>query len=549
MSFRLRTFFTIALSGLIVILTAVLSLVIGRESSKEIENTIGSSLAEVSYQMAEKLDYFMWSRAGEVQMLSKLDTFRDAKSPSDMRRLLDELKRSFPVFTWAGFTDPSGKILASTDGILTGVNVAERPVYKNALKQTFIGDVHDAKLLAKLIPHPSNEPLQFVDISTPVYGSNGKLVGVLAAHLSWEWSREVEKSILSPLKNRLNDLSIIVVSKKDNTVILGPADMLGKPLKSDLLAHTQSGENHWKTETYADGKSYLTGYAYGKGYLSYPGLGWSILIRQPVEIAFASTDHLRLTILITGVIAAAICAILGWLIAGWVARPLNLIAKAADQLRKGEAAEIPHYKRIYDIDVLSSSLRNLVADLTHTEDKLGEMSVLAMHDKLTGLPNRIALSDYLSQALREVTGKASTLTILYMDLDGFKAINDSLGHQAGDVLLQKVAERLKDIVREDELVCRMGGDEFVIVLCTSVQKPMIEATAVANRIIKSINEPFHIDGQTVTVGCSIGGALYPVDSPDPVEVLNQADEALYLSKGAGKNCVTFISSSSLGKIS
>ncbi|USB32349.1 diguanylate cyclase [Paenibacillus sp. YPG26] len=548
MSFRLRTIFTIVLSSLIVVLTTVLSVVIGRESSREIEGTIGSSLAEVSYQMAEKLDYFMWSRAGEVQMLSKLDTFREAKSPSDMRRLLDELKKSFPVFTWAGFTDPQGKVLASTDGILTGADVSERPVYKNALQRTFIGDVHDAKLLAKLIPNPSNEPLQFVDISTPVYGADGKLVGVLAAHLSWEWSREVEKSILSPLKNRLEGLSIIVVSKKDNTVILGPKDMLGQPIKSDSVTTAQSGQNHWKTERYADGKSYLTGYAYGKGYLSYPGLGWTILIRQPIDVAFASADHLRTTIIVTGIIAAAVFAILGWFIAGWIARPLNVIAKAADRLRKGEAAEIPHYRRIHDLEVLSSSLRNLVADLTKTENKLGEMSVLAMHDKLTGLPNRTALSDYLSKALREITGRSSTLTILYLDLDGFKAINDTLGHQAGDVLLQKVAQRLKDIVREDELVCRMGGDEFVIVLCTSLQKPMVEAKAVTDRIIKSINEPFVIEGQSVNIGCSIGAALYPLDSPDPVEVLNQADEALYLSKGAGKNCATFISSS-INKIS
>ncbi|WP_068619876.1 sensor domain-containing diguanylate cyclase [Paenibacillus tuaregi] len=541
MSFRLRTFFTLAFAGLIIVLTALLSLIIGRESSKEIENTIGSSLAEVSYQMAEKLDYFMWSRAGEIQVLSKLDTFRSPGSPADVRRLLDELKTNFPVFTWAGLTDTSGKVIASTDGILTGANIAERPVFKNALAKSFIGDVHDAKLLAKLLPHPSGEPLQFVDISTPVFGKDGKLTGVLAAHLSWEWSREVEKSILLPLENRLEKLDIIVISKKDNTVILGPKSMLGKPLNSNMTAEAQSGKNHWETARYPDGKSYLTGYAYGKGYLTYPGLGWSILIRQPVEVAFASADKLRMMILMTGIIAAVLFAALGWVVAGWVAGPLSQIAKAADRLRRGEPAEIPHYKHIRDIEELSSSLRNLVADLTHTEDKLGEMSVLAMHDKLTGLPNRIALSDFLSQAQREVTGRSSTLTILYMDLDGFKAVNDSLGHPSGDKLLQLVAQRLKEVVREEELVCRMGGDEFVIVLCTSVHKPLTEAKVVADRIINSINQPFELDGQRVAIGCSIGGAIYPADSPDPVEVLNQADEALYLSKGAGKNCATFIS--------
>ncbi|UQZ36513.1 diguanylate cyclase [Paenibacillus sp. PK3_47] len=538
MSLHLRTFFSSAFAVIIILLTALLIYVIGERSTKSVETSIGGSLAQEAYQMAEKLDHFMWSRSGEVEVLSKLNAFQEPLDRQEVDRLLNQLKSSLPVFTWVGYVDPAGNVISATDGILAGTNISQRPVYQEGYKGMYIGDVHDAVLLSQLLPNPTGEALQFVDVSVPVHNEQGRVSGILAAHLSWEWSREVEKSILEPLKKRLEDVEVFVVSQKDDTVLLGPAALVGKKLSTDILQKIRSGENSWIVED-DGGKNYLTGYAYGDGYLNYPGLGWSVIIRQPAEVAFAPVHQLERFIVLIGMAAAVLFGIIGWFMAGWVARPLHNIARTADLLSSGASAEIPTSNRIKDIAILSASLRNLVSNLTKTENKLSYMSDMALRDVLTGLPNRAALDDFLARAVNRAKQNRTTLSFLYLDLDGFKKVNDAYGHPTGDALLQKVAIRLRDCTRDNEIVARLGGDEFVVILHTSANKPMQEAEIVAARIISKINLPIAIGGENIHVGCSIGAAVWTADGPDTFETLRLADEALYISKRSGKNRITF----------
>ncbi|WP_379136494.1 diguanylate cyclase domain-containing protein [Paenibacillus sp. sgz500958] len=539
MSLNLRTVFSSAFAVVIILLTALLSYAIGQESTKSVEQSIGNSFAEVAYQMSENLDYFMWSHSGEVEVLSKLNAFQEPTDKVEMSRLLNELKKNIPVFTWVGYLDKKGNVLASTDNILIGQNIAERPVFKEGLKGPYIGDVHDAVLLSKLLPNPSGEPLQFVDYSTPIYNKKSEKIGVLAAHFSWEWSQEVENSIMTPIKDRMKDVEVFVVSKKDNTILLGPKELVGQKMPGAALSKARAGENSWMIDDAASGKFFLTGYAYGDGYHSYPGLGWSVIIRQPTDVAFASIYQLKKYIVLAGFAAAILFGIIGWILAGLISRPLSKIAKAADMLSSGEMVEIPTTHRIKDISVLSQSLRNLVNNLTKTESALGYMSDMARHDVLTGLPNRLALDDFLAHAVNKAKQNQTTLSFLYLDLDGFKMVNDTLGHGTGDRLLQEVAFRLLDCTRDNEIVTRIGGDEFVIILNTSAAKAMLEAEVVAKRIINTINLPFEIDGEVISVGCSVGAAVWSPETQDTSEILRLADEALYISKRSGKNRITF----------
>ncbi|MBW7473163.1 sensor domain-containing diguanylate cyclase [Paenibacillus oenotherae] len=522
-------------------MSTLLSITTSSRSTNELEEKIGNTLSEISYQMAENLDHFMWSRAGEIEVISKSDILRKPTDPRRVHEYLEDLKLNFPSFTWVGFLDPQGTIVASTGDILVGKDISARPVYKNALASQFIGDVHDAVLLAKLLPNPTGEPLQFVDISTPVHNAEGELVGVLAAHLSWEWSRQVENSIMKPIQERMEELQILIVSKQDNVVLLGPKAMVGQPLELASIREAQAGNNHWMTEQWPDGRTYLTGYAYGDGYLNYLGLGWTVVVRQPVDVAFESVGELQMSILTIGCLAALLFAMIGWFIAGIVAKPLKRIAVAADRLRSGEQVEIPYQRSYKDIEILSSSLRSLVDNLTRTENALGAMESLAHHDKLTGLPNRIALDSYLDRAIHKAGQNATALTFLYLDLDGFKNINDSLGHAAGDQLLQLVAARLLSCVRDGEIVSRLGGDEFVAILHTSREQAVQEGLRIADEIIRHLNEPFVIEGQEIQIGCSVGGSVWPTDGEDPIATMRLADAALYASKRAGKNRTTFTS--------
>ncbi|MEK3877437.1 diguanylate cyclase domain-containing protein [Paenibacillus sp. FSL M7-0420] len=539
MSLSLRTLFSTAFAVIIILITAILSYVIGNRSTTSVEVSIGSSLAAEANQMSEKLDQFMWSRSGEIEVLSKLNAFQEPVEQAEAGGLLNQLKKSLPVFTWVGFLDKTGNVVASTDRILQGTNISQRPVFQQALKGTFVGDVHDAVLLSKLLPNPTGEALQFVDVSVPVMDKQGQTSGVLAAHLSWEWSREVEASIVNPLKERLKGVEVFVVSKKDDTILLGPEALTGKRMTAAVLQQARSGNSSYVIEQERGRDSYLTGYAYGDGYMNYPGLGWTVIIRQPADIAFASVHQLEHFILISGLLTAAAFALIGWLLAGWISRPLRDITRTADLLSSGADVEIPASTRFKDMAILSASLQGLVNNLTKTETKLSYMSDMALHDKLTGLPNRAALDEFLAHAVTKAKQKRTTLSFLYMDLDGFKKVNDSFGHAVGDALLQEVAFRLMDCTRDNEIVARLGGDEFVIILNTSAGKPMKEAEVVASRIISKINQPILIKGEELRVGCSVGAAVWTPDGGDTTLTLRLADEALYISKRSGKNRITF----------
>lgn len=190
--------------------------------------------------------------------------------------------------------------------------------------------------------------------------------------------------------------------------------------------------------------------------------------------------------------------------------------------------------------MLSRSLRDMLTSLMNKNSELVVMQNLAHFDQLTRLPNRTALEVYLEESL-ETESENHTLTFLYLDLDGFKRVNDTLGHQTGDVLLQKVAQRLSALGQVKGITVRLGGDEFLIVLQSVGSHPREEAMAYAEAIIQSLNKPFIIDYERIRIGCSIGGAEYPTNSDNPSEIIRMADEALYESKRAGKNRMTFYS--------
>lgn len=537
---KIHTCLIAAFTGLVLLLTIILSLLLGRTAAGEMKQEIGEALSGTAYQMADKLDFFMFSRFGEIEVFSSLDALKKQDNSEEIRGVLNQLKSSLPSFSWVGYVDTEGRVLAATDEILEGVSIAERPVFKEGMKGSFIGDVHDAVLLAKLLPNPTGEPLQFVDISMPIRDESGETIGVLAAHLSWEWSKQVQDSILAPQQAWNKELDLFIVSKSNATVLLGPPEMVGKPLKLNTVSLAQEDKTGWELVTWPDGKSYLTGYAYGGGYLSYPGLGWTVLVRQPESVAFTPLLNLRQNFILTGIIAAILFAGLGWQVASRISRPIRELTETADQLRNGQAVEIQEYREFYDIYSLSRSFKCLIDSLDRTELALGNMKQLAHRDPLTGLPNRAALENYLERLLTEMNYKKEKLVFMYIDLDGFKAVNDTFGHQIGDTLLQKVAERLNLLTGELQYAVRLGGDEFLFLSRIPSEHEMAvqETCRLGQAIIEQINRLFVIEFHTISMSCSIGAAFYPDEDKHPSEVIQLADEYLYQSKQAGKNQLT-----------
>ncbi len=175
-------------------------------------------------------------------------------------------------------------------------------------------------------------------------------------------------------------------------------------------------------------------------------------------------------------------------------------------------------------------------DITEQRRNAQRAAFLARHDGLTGLPNRLQLCDELGRGLPR-TRRGEEMAVLYLDLDRFKAVNDTLGHAAGDRLLQQAAARMKATVRETDVVARLGGDEFAVLQVGSLQPT--SATALAKRLIEGLSQPFDLDGHQAHIGVSIGVALAPYDGEDAEALLKAADLALYRAKAAGRGIVRF----------
>ena len=184
--------------------------------------------------------------------------------------------------------------------------------------------------------------------------------------------------------------------------------------------------------------------------------------------------------------------------------------------------------------------RGVGSDITEIRQTQERLTHLANMDVLSGLPNRGRVRQLLGEALRQTTSSNVPCAIMFLDLDGFKPVNDTFGHPKGDAVLQAVAKRLCDQVGPDGHVGRMGGDEFAIVIADAQSRKKVEQ--LADSIIRSIKEPYMIDQTEIRIGVSIGCAFGPIDGATVDDLILKADLALYEAKGAGRGCAKYFSS-------
>lgn len=665
----LANWIAIALAWAVLIAVLVLLVVVERFAARHATRTAMTGLAQIGWQMRDQLDRGMAYRYEELRILSGLRDMQPGTPAAQRRAVLERLQESFPLYAWIGYTRRDGRVEAATGGLLEGQDVAQRPWFQGGVQGPFVGDVHPAVLLEKLLPAQS-EPWRFVDIAMPIRDADGRLQAVLGAHLSWGWVRALQRGLLAQAES-IYQAELFVVDAQGQT-LLGPPGTEGTalplPAVADLRGAAGAAMRDW-----GDGRRYVTAIVPTVGEGNYPGLGWVVVVRQSERVAFADYHALQREMVLAGIAVCLFTALCAPLAARRLARPLHRLTEAVAARAAGGSAPIPRQSAYREVDLLSQALvsadarerrhraelehinagleqrieertaeiqasqhhlrtltdnipalvadvgrdlryrfanqayqewfgadpatlvgstleslygaealrswqpelarvlqgervqfersmvlqgrrqystatylpyRNaqgqvdgfyaLVFDVTASKELALRLEDEATRDALTGLPNRRLLQRNLPAALARADRQGHNLALLFMDLNGFKGVNDTHGHEAGDELLRLVGQRLVGAVRVTDTVARLAGDEYVVLL-----EPVADAAAdpplVADKIAAAIAVPFPLEAATVQVTISIGTAVYQPGCGTSAEaLLSGADNAMYAAKRAGK---------------
>jgi diguanylate cyclase (GGDEF)-like protein len=258
-----------------------------------------------------------------------------------------------------------------------------------------------------------------------------------------------------------------------------------------------------------------------------------LAMASSADVRSAANQRRLVVLSATGLLLLAL-PLIGFFLTRTVVRPLRAMATTAEQMRSGDYSGRVARSRIPELDALASAVNHLAE---RVEDQLADLSYQAYHDRLTDLPNRALFLDRLEHALVQAERRGESVVVVFLDVDDFKLINDSLGHGLGDQLLVAVAERLRRCLRAADTLARLGGDEFTVLL-EGVTR-LEDALVLAERIHGALLEPFHVDGKELFISASIGMTVSTGrDAPDVL--LREADLAMYRAKTAGKaRCEVF----------
>ena len=334
----MRNSFSLKFSFLVGILTFVVAVIVGfysnNISSKQLEINSGESLVKLSKRVNEVLDREMLERYREMRFVSTLPALTNENSTiEEKRELIQKVKDNYNHHEWIGYALPDGTVEVGTNGYLEGKNVKARPWHPNGLLAPYIGDVHDALLLAKLLPNNSGEPIYFSDVAFPVVSKEGKTLGVICTHLTWQWTRDVVRSI-----QKEHGVEIFLLSK-DGMILVGPNNSERSnisDISSNVAQTFNTKESIYKIINWNDNIDYLTASSISNGFEEYKGFSWKVIVRQPVNEAFKVANENTTMILMISVVLGLIGAMIGIFISSFISKPLNRLNKIVENITNNE---------------------------------------------------------------------------------------------------------------------------------------------------------------------------------------------------------------------
>ena len=461
----LAGYMALATSVLCGVLTIVLVALVQDQARDQARDSIGAGLGELARQAADKLDRGMYERYREVHLLARrLAEMGPGATPQAQRRMLEDAYRSYSYYSWLGVAGLDGRVETAALGMLEGSNVSGRPWFRNALEGTYVGEVRKARPLAAALPATGGETPRFVDVAFPIDGAGGAARGVLGAHLSWEWARDIVRSVVEPIGTGREVDALIVDAR--GLVLLGPPDLQGRTIATSSLQRSRAARGiGFVAEEWSDGRNYLVGYSQTAGYSDYKGLGWTVLLRQEVGNAYAPMQQLGEYALWTGVALAVLFSIAGVLVANWITRPIKNLQEYADQIRVGATAPLAPDERAYgEVRSLASALNMLLADLLRRgreTEELNRTLEQRVGERTHELASALATVQQNAQHINTIIESAHD-AFIGMDLDGMITDwntqaermfgwrrHEAIGRPLADLVLpQRYHESLRRAIRE-----------------------------------------------------------------------------------------------------
>lgn len=354
------SFFVLAL--LVFSVTGWLS---GMVAGRAAERSSSALLSQIASSVASQLDTEIVERLREIERLAEFESslMRDM-SQAQWRSALNSVLRINRSFSWIGVTNEQGRVLAATHGLLEGRSVEQRPWFQAGREMPVVQDVHEAKLLAQVLPaSPSGEPLRLMDVAAPLKRGD-QMVGVLGGHLNLDWA-EARRSAALAEQDPSMKLDIVVVDRS-GAIILGPRTPQPPKAIADQ-ARRQAGP---KVQVWSDGHEYLTAAQTSRPVGEYKGLGWTVVVRQPRAVALETAMWLQTRIVAFGVLGALAFGALAWWLAGVLSAPIHQMALRARELVPANAASLSHN----EVDQLAESITQLIETLQARQDELTHLN-------------------------------------------------------------------------------------------------------------------------------------------------------------------------------